>query len=384
MMHKEEITNYWFKIEPYVYINIVDNNALLYNTLDGSFIEVDDSDVIDILNKILQKKECGVILLSYEKYQQKNIYDFICKLREMYMADIIDVKLSAGRPVQILPYYIFSDTYSILKKQCFDTRKKILNYLSEITLHLDDEMNIDNLISYLKSVPNEIIINVIGASNKKHKELFLFLTESSFVKNIICHYTETTSFDIISLVNFSYIVLVRFPIEISQWNYSFNLLNSRNIQFQYVFEVTSLEEYEMAEFCIKKYGIKKYQLRPIYTGKNISFFEEVVYLSKKEILSTYLSMNDFYTNKCINIYDFGKIHIMSNGDIYANLNKCLLGNICTHSIYDIISIELENGESWLRIRDQVPCNTCLYQWNCPPPSDYEIEIGRPNLCHVKS
>ena len=85
----------------------------------------------------------------------------------------------------------------------------------------------------------------------------------------------------------------------------------------------------------------------------------------------------------MNICDFGKINIMPNGDAYANLNYPSLGNIYTDSIYEIVSKEIEDGNSWLRIRNQTPYNDCIYQWLCPPPSNYEVVIGRPNLCHVK-
>ena len=74
---------------------------------------------------------------------------------------------------------------------------------------------------------------------------------------------------------------------------------------------------------------------------------------------------------------------MSNGDAYANPNHPVLGNIYTDSINEIVYNEVELGKSWFRIRDQEPCNECVFQWLCPPPSNYEIEIGRPNLCHVK-
>lgn len=114
-----------------------------------------------------------------------------------------------------------------------------------------------------------------------------------------------------------------------------------------------------------------------------AFFEEIIFLSKEDILSTPMSINDFFTNQSMNIYDFGKINIMPDGEIYANVNHQSLGNIQTHSIHDIISRELEEGKSWLRIRNQAPRSSCLYQWHCPPPSDYEIEIGRSNLCSVK-
>jgi pseudo-rSAM protein len=86
----------------------------------------------------------------------------------------------------------------------------------------------------------------------------------------------------------------------------------------------------------------------------------------------------------MNLYNYGKINIMPNGDAYANLNCPALGNIYTDSIYDIVHKEVEEGKSWLCIRDQAPCNSCVYQWLCPPPSNYEMDIGRPNLCHVKN
>lgn len=46
--------------------------------------------------------------------------------------------------------------------------------------------------------------------------------------------------------------------------------------------------------------------------------------------------------------------------------------------------EMIEGHSWLRIRNQEPCCSCIYQWFCPSPSNYELAIGRSNLCHIKS
>jgi pseudo-rSAM protein len=74
---------------------------------------------------------------------------------------------------------------------------------------------------------------------------------------------------------------------------------------------------------------------------------------------------------------------MPNGDVYANVNHPALGNIDTHSIHEIVQKEVDEGKSWFRIRAQAPCTDCIYQWLCPPLSDYEIVIGRSNLCHVK-
>lgn len=61
----------------------------------------------------------------------------------------------------------------------------------------------------------------------------------------------------------------------------------------------------------------------------------------------------------------------------------MLGNLSTHNIYEIVQKEIQEGQSWLRTRKQEPCNSCIYQYLCPSPSDYEIIIGRLNLCHIK-
>ena len=128
--------------------------------------------------------------------------------------------------------------------------------------------------------------------------------------------------------------------------------------------------------------IEKYQLNPVYTGANLRFFEENVFLSREDILATSMSIKDFFINQALNFYNFGKINIMPNGDTYANVDHSVLGNIYTHSIYEIICKEIEEGTSWFHIRNQAPCNNCVYQWLCPPPSKYEIFIARSNLCHI--
>lgn len=99
-------------------------------------------------------------------------------------------------------------------------------------------------------------------------------------------------------------------------------------------------------------------------------------------MASSLSMKELFRKRTINQNDFGKLHILPNGDIRANLHHPVLGNITTYSIYEIIQKEIKEGKSWLRIRNQSPCNTCLYRDLCPSPSDHELEIGYPNLCWI--
>ena len=385
MITKKETTNYWFKIEPYVNISIVNSNVLLYNTFDGSFIESKDIEIVKLLKETLLKENCGVVLLTAERYNLDNIRKFIMELRAKYMGDIIDIELSKSKPVQIMPFTSLVNTQELFKKQNFPTGKKILEYLSEISIYVDYNTNIMDLNSFLKSLPNISTVNIIGNLKDvaNYKELLLVLDQFPSLKKITCNYSNVISLQPEFVNNFSYSILINYPIDISKWNYSRRLLLNQSIPFECIFEVTSMDNYSQINKFIEEFGIEKHQLKPVYTGDNIDFFKENVFLTKDDILSTPLSISDFFINQSMNIFDFGKIAIMSNGDIYANVNYPILGNIHTHSIYEIISKELEEGRSWLRIRNQAPCNTCLYQWFCPSPSNYEIAIGRPNLCHVK-
>lgn len=380
----ERAIDYWFKIEPYVHVTITNDRALLYNTLDGTFLESVSAEVINLLEEILHEENYGVVLLTSERYKKRCIVEFVKELRKKYMGDLIEIDLSKDKPIQLLPFLYSSDVQALIKKHNFFVGKRILEYLTEINIYIDSNINEYRLISFLRLVPSDVVIRIIGNLD----EIILYKRFVSFMNQISNRKIIKTTYD--NFVPFSqnldgvflYSILVCFPIKVQQLDHSIMLLTNHKLPFEYVFEVSSDEDFQQVERFINQYEIEKYQIKPVYTGRNIDFFFKNVFLSKEDILSTHMSIHDFFVNKSINIFDFGKINIMASGDIYANKKFSPLGNICTHNIYDIISKELEEGKSWLRIRNQKPCNTCIYQWHCPSPSDYELEIGCPNLCHV--
>ena len=385
MMIMKKVSDYWFTIEPYVFVDIKNKHALLYNTLDGVTIESTNDKIIEILHKTLQEENCGVTLLTNEQYQQKEINCFICELREKFMGDVIDVSLSNGKPLQTLPFYNYSKEQELYKKNNFSSYKNVLEKLFEISLHIDITTNITELIHFLATLPKNLTFNIIGNMEgvSNYSGLLSYLDQCSSPKNLLCSYKNVIALQPIFENNFSYQISVSFPIDMERWNRAMEILLSQTLPVEFVFEVASEDDVQQSEQLIEQYQIDKYQLKPNYTGNNIRFFEEEVFLSKEDILSTSLTMKDFFARQAMNMYDFGKINIMPNGDAYANLNHPLLGNIYANNIHEILHKEVEEGKSWLRVRNQAPCTDCVYQWICPPPSNYEITVGRPNLCHVK-
>ena len=385
MRFNKTAVDFWFTIEPYVFVGITKQCVLLYNTLDGATIESDKIDVVELLQETLQEENCGVVLLTKEEYQNKNISDFLCELREKYMGDIIDISLSKGKPVQLLPYYNFPNKQEIYKKHNFFLFENVLNYLSEISIHLDQTTNITTLISFLKLLQRNITFNIIGNIGEvtNYRELLSYFDQLTSPKNVLCSYKSVIALQPTFVNNFSYRISVNFPIDTQKWNNSRQILLNQNLPVEYVFSVSSEEDCHKVDELIECFQIERYRLNPVYTGNNIRFFEENVFLTKEDILSNSMTIKDFFLRQAMNIYDFGKINIMPNGDAYANLNHPVLGNIYTSSFYEIVSKEIEEGTSWFRVRNQAPCNDCVYQWLCPPPSNHEITIGRDNLCNVK-
>lgn len=384
MTSKKSASDYWFVIDPYVYMAVTKKCSLLYNTLDGNSIESHEIEVINLLKEILQENNHGVVLLKNGRYKQKEIQSFIHEIREKFMGDIIDVSLSQCKPVQIMPYFNYPNKRNVYKKQNLILHENILENISEINIYLDSSIDTVKLIHFLESIPPKITLNIIGNIENiiNIDKLLIFFQQYTSTKNLIYSYKEIT-FPNSTFTNlFTHKVHVSFPVDKQKWNKTMQLLLEKPFPVEYIFEVTSLNDYKKSEHIIEHFHLEKYNLKPIYTGSNIDFFKEYIFLTRKDILSTTMSIKDFFIKQSMNSSDFGKISIMPNGDAYGNIHHPVLGNIYKHSITEIIQKEINEGVSWFRVRDKEPCNTCIYQWLCPSPSDYEIEIGYPNLCYV--
>jgi len=53
--------DFWFTIEPYVFIERTNGRVLLYNTLDGVTLESDEDEVIELMQETLMGKNCSAI-----------------------------------------------------------------------------------------------------------------------------------------------------------------------------------------------------------------------------------------------------------------------------------------------------------------------------------
>ena len=147
--------------------------------------------------------------------------------------------------------------------------------------------------------------------------------------------------------------------------------------------IRSEEEYTLfSEKSMNNHFYQDAKILPIYTGENFDFFKNNVFMDLGSLNESSLNKREILMHQILNTNYFGKLTIMPDNMVYADVNKEALGGI-NDNVYSLIKKELIQGTSWRRIRDVKPCNDCVCQWLCPSLSNYELAIGKPNLCHVK-
>jgi pseudo-rSAM protein len=121
---------------------------------------------------------------------------------------------------------------------------------------------------------------------------------------------------------------------------------------------------------------------PIYNEKNYSFFNENVFINKDDINDFTPSKIDIFKNQKINTNFYGKINIFNDGNIFANFCQNRMGNI-KDMPQKLLCNNQELTDSWCLTRNKVkPCKNCIFCDFCPPISNYELVLDKPNLCNL--
>lgn len=92
------------------------------------------------------------------------------------------------------------------------------------------------------------------------------------------------------------------------------------------------------------------QIKPFYTAENKDFFREYVYLEMQDILAAPIDRKTIFRHRTLNDNFFGKLTIYPSGEVYANVNCSVLGNIQDSSLKELLYKEITEGNAWLRIR----------------------------------
>ena len=354
--------------------------------------------------------------LSEDDIQLEEVKEFIIFIRSSFSGDLLK-SAKIKRPSIFPPVLKFQ--YDINNKDSADFRnikEDIINLLDEVYIYVggDDPssslngINVFQQFDYCKSTEGNYLayqklkyfinslkdchiinLNLVGGNIFTHPDLNILIDDFNklpFNKSIYASYKDIpTNFKKNPFLNdskYTIRVLIDFPISQQILFEAIQFLIDNNCRFESLFAITSAIEFEIAEAIIDKLELEHVEIKPVYTGENIDFFKKYIFLSEKDLLSSKITRKEIFINQSMNISNFGKIRIMTNGEVYSDLNNHSIGDINT-PLLNLIYNAMRNPKEWMRIRNQKPCNRCIYQWICPSPSGYEHAIGKNNLCTVK-
>ena len=410
---------YWLYLETYVFLWSNRREIIVYNTLSGKgYVYPDASELKSIVAQLEDKSNLYCISINEEDMKCPVVCDFIFSIRANFCGDLLDKSIFKQKPVVIIPELCVNEEAFIsaktFKRDIVSGINAVKNLL-ELTIYITDDcpLNCKDCDQTYKQI----------AWCRKTKGKNILAKEAFFDILTQCRNTSLSEIKIIGGNVFSYPfwdeiidelkmyscnksfyidhrLLPAKPeqLEIFEQNEGFSLcvlidtssINEQgnekipiNQKYNYYFKIKSIAEYELAQSIIEQQQIES-KIIPFYDGTNLQFFEDNIFQNLDDILNTHWSKSDIFAHTVLNTNDFGNFTILTNGKIFANVNFEPIGDIKSDDIKLLENQELIHGKSWLLNRNKIfPCKDCLYKYLCPSPSNYEIVIGRNNLCHLK-
>jgi len=403
---------YWFFLESHVYVSIKHNVMLLYDTHTGKDLHVVSLAGIKLVNKIYEDGNLGCIELAQSDVVDSEIQSFIDAVVANGMGELLNQQGHAIKPVVLLPILSLNldvekfkdkenvdlflardiskyllDVNIVLNNSCQQQCEHCLNYCKQFFCCSKGEsqecMSRDSLTNLLRQISYYPVrtINITGGNVYLYQHLEVFNTLSGDGKKVFNFYIHYLNYQQNRYIdNQNVHLIINTPVDTSKLREVHSLTNGKDAKYHLVVE--SEEQYGELESAMAEIGIEDFEVHPYYNGRNIKFFEDNVYLSEEDIVASTISMREIFRNQKLNANSFGSLFFLPDGKIKANLNEREIGNLDNDSIIDVINKEMLQNTAWRQVRSSKPCCNCVYQFLCPPTSNYERALNRQNLCNI--
>ena len=388
----------WFSLAPSVFIWREKEKCLFYDSdsFRSKMFSTYNPAINNFINELQNIDNLHCIEIT-EKTDDK-IISLLKELINLKMGMVVNENETHGRrPIQLPPLLnVQSDVERLRIDEVthLTIGENVLEYIHEVHIMLSKNIELKTIFSIINFIDtlrksNLYAIKISGYTPELNRltDFWLSLNSIPVIKTIILDFNDDL-FDIMySIQGFSvenYILLIQIKPDFDKEllkKIDINL-RSKKIIHKYQFAISNEEEFETIKEKIKDINHESMDIRPVFTGHNHFFFENNVYVDENDIQNAIMTKKNIFAHQSLNTNDFGKLTITSDGTVYANPLFPPLGTV-EDDIRLLIYKEMSVGTSWRRIRDMAPCCDCIYQWLCSSPSDYELELNKPNLCHIK-
>jgi len=397
--------NNWFTLHSHTFLWVKGKDGLIYNTSNHSSYSFKIFGKVEKLcNDLLALENLYSVCISKEDLVDDDVKEWIRSIIGIHGGFLTHGIGAEKKPISLKPILKIQDGVDYYSwKHQLGAGGEIIQNLHQLTFYINcseygndeyyqqtffplqkcESLDTKKILTFIRCCRNPYLrhINIVG-------NLFSFPEYHKLLEGLSKFSVSCTIYIIFQdfLQNLKQINLMQWP-DYIQFNILLDstaeqLIPLLNTQLQISTLFTSQSDYLS---FYEKFGDERFycnaRVIPIYNGKNIDFFESNVFIDQEELDNIALSKREIFIHQTLNLHDFGKLTIMPDSKVYANVNDESLGTI-DDSAYLLVYREFTERQSWLRIRNQHPCIDCVYQWLCPSPSNYEIVIGKPNLCKL--
>lgn len=408
---------YWLYLEPYSFVFSGTNGTFIYNTLNGESVDVPiDSYMQSILAALLDATNGYCVPIESFCLEKQEILDFLRKLRKTFSGDVINTMNS--KPFILPPICHIVETQDrMVKEHESSSRRYIMNNLSEISLFFpsDSSINLYNSkfeyacqflhcinftgepldYSHYRRLFQKIAPLKVGAVNilceniwayKDWTALYKDLKRLDVKKTFYLGYSEQINCDDVSKLqmddNTNIVIHVHSPYNREELIECIDNFRSRDLKIEWAFVLRSEDDLNQVNEIISSCDMC-FSLHPLLLDGNLDFFEKYVYNNYEDIMEYPISKQVIFRRQTLNENFFGKLFVLPSGEVYANLNCKLLGNIKDNSLNEMVYNEMTNSTAWFMTRDRGICKDCAYRSLCPSISNYELVSDKMNMCHVR-
>ena len=389
-----------------IHINSNGKEALLYNTLTGKNIVIKNSDISSKLYLLLNNPGESYFIKLEGELSVIELNEIIDKK----MGRIIESEISL--PIQYSPNIningVLPEHYSdgIKKKLCTiddsyekelfnkdyqsQMGKDIIDYFSILNLYYD---SINTLSFEYGEAYKQYLFPPLGESVLMDVDaILLFLNgKSQKLDTINLIIGDLKRADLKSLKRYISVLkdkciqihLYTLPIEkeyilslndlfdtIYIWDIPNTLVSGylNNIDnIKYIGLISNNEDY--------KTHYSESEIYPYYQHSNKLFCLNESSYKIQDILDSKISKNTILSSQTMNANLFGELSILPNGNIYSCLQFKEIGNVSMINLKEAIYKEFLIHKNWFIIRKNYKfCKKCIFNWICPPITNYELAI----------
>lgn len=357
----------------------------------GQRFALEDSEAIRFVEAIADIDNLYSLLLKQEELEITGIRFIVEKLVALDFAKLINKCDVNEKPIQLPPILnLQSEVHRLIDGTQTDMTvgEDVLKNLQVLNIKLDynaTPLFIDKLVRMLDCLSHasllELAVHGYSSSLSIPDAFWKQLEILPCLKRFVLSLDEDSCY-LVEQLKGCFSSRIIFDFDVAPDSYEIvEKLEKMEVDLKYNFLIFSEEDFAWTSKLIDAYQIKKYQIIPRYNGRNLDFFKSCIYVDEQDILDSRQTKQNIFAHQALNTNDFGKLTITTDGKVHANLHHQAIGSI-DEDLRMLVYKEMSKGSSWLRVRDMHPCSKCIFQWLCPSPSDYELEIGKPNLCHV--